>query len=380
MDGEEREQEQEYDWADHLRRVYTLVGHPLAYANEGRIFRYYQGLLSRSQIRDILSGIESYSIHKEFHRGPKNPSYSHFKRYQFQIDLVDVRHLAEFNDGVNYLLTCIDTFTRFAFARMLLSKHGDGVLEAFKSILEEAESPPLTLVMDRGTEFFNEKFENFCSNNNIKYFPPDSSVHGAYIERFNRTLQGLIYRHMTENETSRYVDVQKADYVAPLMPLFLSTYNNSYHRMIGTTPAIAENDPSTHVEIAKKMSAYRQKIKSKKPVLEVGDLVRLAKLRGKFDRGYNDRATTEIFKIHGVANNLKIPMYSVSNYAGDEILRGKFYANELVKVTAPEDVYRIERVLKRRIRNGVEELLVKWKGFDDSYNSWIPKDNVERVF
>jgi hypothetical protein len=264
---------------------------------------------------------------------------------------------------------------------MLTSKHGNLVLRAFQSILEEAQKPPLTLVMDRGSEFFNKDFETFCHSNKIRYFPPDSSIHAAYVERFNRTLKGIIYRFMTENETFRFLDQQRADgTVRPLMPLFLAAYNNTYHRMIGTTPAIAENDESTHVEISKKLSTYHEKIKPKKILFHVGDLVRLAKLRGKFDKGYNDRATTEIFKIHNVFTNMKIPMYEVSNYDGTEILKGRFYANELVKVTAPQEVYRIEKVLGRRRKNGRHEILVKWKGFHEGYNSWIPEENIQQVF
>jgi hypothetical protein len=369
------------NFEDHLRRSYLLPGHPLALSNLNKIYDYYEGELSKDTIKEILSSIESYSIHKEFHEGQRNPSYSHFKRYQFQCDLVDIRDLAKYNDGVNYLFTCIDTFTRYAFVRLLQSKHGECAVRAFESILEEANTPPVTLVMDRGSEFYNADFENFCASRNIRYYPPDSSSHGAYIERFNRTLQGIIYRYMTENETLRFIDKSNEDgSIEHLMPKFLTTYNNSNHRMIGTTPAIAENDDSTHLEIRKKMSEYHDKIKKKNDIYKVGELVRIARLRGKFDRGYKDRASTEIFKIDKVVKNKKIPMYVLSNYRGDEIIKGSFYAFELVKVTRPEEIYRVERVLAERMNRGSKELLVKWRGFDDSYNSWIKESDIVQRF
>jgi len=95
-----------------LKANYTKVGHPIAFGGIQLIYNYYRPHLKVSDIENVLSEIESYTLHREFHSPQRNPSYSHFKRYQFQADLVDVRSLSEFNDGVNYILTCIDTFTR----------------------------------------------------------------------------------------------------------------------------------------------------------------------------------------------------------------------------------------------------------------------------
>ena len=189
------------DFEENLRYNYFREGHPLYLASSKRIYDYYEGQIPEERIIEIISMHDPYTIHKDFRRGQRNVSYSNFKRYQFQCDLIDVRHLAKYNDNVNFLFTCIDTFTRFAFVRLLESKHGQCAVKAFQSILEEAETKPLTLVMDRGTEFYNNEFKSFCDSQGIKFFPPDSSSHGAYIERFNRTLQGIMYKHMTQHET-----------------------------------------------------------------------------------------------------------------------------------------------------------------------------------
>ena len=66
------------------------------------------------------------------------------------MDLVFLTGLEKYNDNVKYLLTVIDTFTRFAWIRMLKDKMADTVLNAFKSIINEAGSKPLHIVMDRG--------------------------------------------------------------------------------------------------------------------------------------------------------------------------------------------------------------------------------------
>ena len=165
-----------------------------------------------------------------------------------------------------------------------------------------------------------------------------------------------------------------------MMPLFLATYYNSHHRMIGTTPAIAEEDESTHLEIRKKMSEYRNKVKKKKIKFKIGDYVRIKKMKGKFSRGYEEQANEEVFRIHDIKTNMPIPMYILSDYNGNEQIKGSFYSYELVKVNIENKEFKIEKVIKRRRRNGVTEIFVKWKGWPEKYNQWIAEDDVTRRF
>ena len=205
--------------------------------------------------------------------------------------------------------------------------------------------------------------------NQIKTFNPDTSIHAAFIERFNRTLQRLIYTFNTENETYRYIDA---------LPQLVQTYNNRKHRMIGTTPAIAENDETTHLEIRKLAAKYHETIKSKPIVFRIGDTVRIAKIKDKFSRGYNEQQMLEIYKIKEIKTNNKIPMYVLETYNGDETIVGSFYSFELVKITG--DIFRVEKVIKKRRRNNKLEYFVKWKGFNDNYNSWIDSTDVAQQF
>ena len=54
---------------------------------------------------------------------------------------------------------------------------------------------------------------------------------------------------------------------------------------------------------------------------------------------------------------------------GEEIV-GSFYEKELQKTDQKE--FRIEKVIRRN-RN---KLYVKWKGHDNSFNSWIDKKDL----
>lgn len=362
-----------------LKNNYTNPGHPIAFSGITNVYKYYKGKLSVEKIKDILSTIENYSLHREYKRGQRNPSYSHFKRYQFQMDLVDIQELSTYNDGVRYIMTVIDTFTRYGFARLLLDKKASTVLSAFKSVLKEAKTHPKILVVDRGTEFNNREFTKFCEENNIKIYTPDSSVHAAYIERFNRTLQNLIYRFMTENETYRFISKNTKDgNDEKTFSKILQTYNSRKHRMIGMTPLSAESDKSKHIDIRLRMSKYYSKIKPKKQEFQIGDTVRIAIQKGKFSRGYKEQSNLEIFKIYDIKKRSEIPMYFIETFDQSEKIKGGFYGFELTKVDF--ESFRIEKILKTRIIDGKKQHFVRWKGFNSNYDSWIDAENITQEF
>jgi len=355
---------------EEIKINYTTPGHPTAFSGINQIFNYYGGHIPLSRIKTILSGIEGYTLHKEYHEQPRNITYKHFKRYQFQMDLVEISQFSTQNDGVRYLLNCIDIFTRYAFVRPLKDKTAKTVLDAFKSILVEAGEKPLILVMDKGTEFTNRLFKAFCDEQKIKLFNPQASIHAAFVERFNRTLQMLIYKYMTERETNRYIDVLQS---------LVETYNNRRHRMINMTPKEAEeNKNEEHLTLNLIQQKQLENVKRKKPKYEIGSYVRIAKQKGKFSRSYDEQTMQEIFKIKSINISKPIPLYILSNYDGTEDLKGGFYEFELTPVKT--NVFRIEKVLKKRNVRGKRQLFVKWKGFGNEHNSWIDETNVEQVF
>ena len=82
------------DIENDIKNNYKNPGHPIAFAGINNIYKYYNGQISLPRIKQLLAGIESYTLHREFHKGERNPSFSHFKRYQFQMDLVDVQEFS----------------------------------------------------------------------------------------------------------------------------------------------------------------------------------------------------------------------------------------------------------------------------------------------
>ena len=61
--------------------------------------------------------------------------------------------------------------------------------------------------------------------------------------------------------------------------------------------------------------------------------------------------------------------YVTDDLNGEEST-GPFYEKELQKIYQQE--FRIEKVIKKK----GDKLYVKWKGYDNSFNSWIDKKDL----
>ena len=65
-----------------------------------------------------------------------------------------------------YLLSIIDTFSKFAYNYILDNKRGDTVLGILKDFINKYGKPN-SIHTDSGKEFFNKLIEEFCEDNNI---------------------------------------------------------------------------------------------------------------------------------------------------------------------------------------------------------------------
>ena len=119
---------------------------------------------------------------------------------------------------------------------------------------------------------------------------------------------------------------------------------------------------------------YQGKKKAKQTVQKpikfrynVGDRVRISKTRMTFEKSYLPGWSDEIFQIDSRQAS-RPPTYRIKDLIGEEI-QGRFYETELQKVNKRDDVYRVEKILKKRKRNGKTEILVKWQGWPQNFNS-----------
>jgi len=87
----------------------------------------------------FLAGRDAYTMHKLRRiRFPRRRTFSKVIADLYQTDLADVSNLSPFNDGMRYLLTCIDVFSKRAWAIPIKTKSARSVADAFEKILNHA--------------------------------------------------------------------------------------------------------------------------------------------------------------------------------------------------------------------------------------------------
>ena len=113
---------------------------------------------------------------------------------------------------------------------------------------------------------------------------------------------------------------------------------------------------------------FKKEVSDKNNKFRVGDYVRISKYKNIFAKGYMPNWSEEIFIIKKIENT--VPWTYVFNDLNGEEIISTFYENEFQKTNQKE--FRIEKVLEKK----GDKLYVKWKGYNNSFNSWIDKKDI----
>lgn len=316
-----------------------------------------------TDVRRFLLGQDVYTLHAKAGKNfPRNKVLVSGIDKQFQIDLVDMSEYSVENDGVRYLLTCIDVFSKYAWVQCLQNKSAGVVTNAFKNILSQGRVPA-RLQTDKGTEFYNKQFQRVLSRYEIKHFSTSNETKACVVERFNRTFKTRMWRYLTSVNSRRYVDIIED---------LVEAYNRTHHRSIKMPPASVNKDNE------KIVFNNLYKLKPQKKVsfkYRVGDTVRISKLRGVFRKGYEQTFTDEYFIItERIARDP--PVYKLAD-CGGEVLKGTFYDPELQQVIIDKNkVFKIEKILDRKKSGRKSQVLVKWLGWPEKFNSWVSDKDI----
>ena len=108
---------------------------------------------------------------------------------------------------------------------------------------------------------------------------------------------------------------------------------------------------------------FKKEVNNKDPKFKIGDQVWISKYKNIFAKGYMPNWFEEVFVINKSKNTVPW-IYVINDLNGEEVI-GTSYEKELQKTNKKE--FRIEKVLKKKS----DKLHVKWKGYDNSFNSWI---------
>lgn len=358
------------DHEQYLRTLYYGIENPTAYTGKASLWRKIKqdGLDKEITLPDLQKWLEeqyTYTLHRPY----KKPSV--YRKTitsgvddQWQCDLLELRSFSDVNDGYNYALCAIDCFSKFAWVVPLKAKSGAETCHAFKKIFALGRVPT-KIQFDEGKEFYNSFVTKLLEEHLIKIFSTHSGQKASLAERFIRTIKSRLWKYFTAHETRQWVDV---------IQKLVEDYNNTFHSIVKMTPVQASL-PENSLIVWQNMYHPYLIAKYGPALFKVGQTVRISKYRNVFTKGYLANFTEEFFKIKQVLIG-RPTVYKLEDLKGEE-LSGIFYEEELSAFSeTSETTYKVEKVLGKKTVKGKKFVLVKYKGWPEKFNEWIPAENV----
>ena len=127
--------------------------------------------------------------------------------------------------------------------------------------MDSSKRKPNKIWVDQYSEFYNSLFKKWLQENHIEMHSAYNEGKSVVTERFIKTLQSKIYKHMTAVSKNIYFDV---------LDDIVDKYNNTFHRTIKMKPIDAKSVcyPEYNVES-----------NEKDPKFKAGDHVRISKYK-----------------------------------------------------------------------------------------------------
>ena len=257
--------------------------------------------------------------------------------------------ISKINKGFRFLLCVIDIYSKYTWVIPLKDKKVVSIVNAFQSILKKSNRKPNKIGADKGGEFYRRSMKSWLEKNDIEMYSTHNEGKSVVAERFIRTIKNKIYKHMTS--VSKYVYIDKLDHI-------VNEHNNTKHRTTKMKPIDVKDN--TYIDFGKEVNDNNPKFK-------VGDHVRISI--------YKNILLKVILQIGQkkflLLKKLKIQFHGHMSLM---ILMVKKLLEHFMKKNCKsyQQEFRIEKVIKE---NG-DKLYVKWKGYDNSFNSWIDKKDL----
>jgi len=344
-----------------LRSIYYDPKHPASFSSIVKLAK--ASGYSEAKVKKWLMAQPTYTLHRQARKKYATRKYIvHDIDEQWQADLADVSLIASQNNGYRFILTVIDIFSRYAWARPLKTKSGKEVTAAFEDIFKEGRIPR-RIQTDQGKEFENRDVLALFAKHDIELFSVKSAYKAAIVERFNRTLKHRLWRYFTMSTKEKWTDVLQD---------VVNAYNNSVHRTLGRKPT--DITPAVVGDVREEVFSNRPPSR-KKGDIKVGDTVRISKVKSVFAKGYLPNWTEEIFTVASINRKTSPITYKLKDYNGEEI-EGSFYREEIEHIIHEDDEYIVEEVLRTEKRGNERWSLVKWAGYPSSMNSWVRSADI----
>ena len=364
-----------------LQRLYYGSKEPSSFSSAHRLFQAARKENEKITMKQVFAWLKKQVTYTR-HKRPRL-TFPRRKVLTLRIDetwasdLIQIDTLANFNSGYQYILTVVDLFSRKLWTRKLKQKSKKEMEAALRSIVEENDGrSPYKLWTDEGQEYLCLK--DLYEEMEIERYSTRSPIKSAFAERMNKTIEDLLYKKMTAQNTKRWIH---------LLEEVVQIHNNRVSSVLhGLTPNEAHekrNEEYLRAKFLEDYEKHKRRFSHEKPKFAIGDTVRVIRKRSVFNRGYEPSFGSDIYIVKKV----------IKTYPITYKLEGKqraFYSQELEAAKEPETaeekqyfIERIRRVGARKLRSGAStgghtEYLLKAKN-DPEQSSWISQFEFDKL-
>ena len=356
-----------------LKSLYYNVKQPTAFGREEILWkniRLHDKNITRKQLKERLSQQDVYTTHQRvIRRFPRLRIVTKGLNDLWDSDLMDVSNLAKHNNGVTFIGIFIDVFSRYLYAVPMKNKSTKETLKAIKQVLKDAfPNQPEKICTDAGKEYVGREVEDYLQEHEIYHQVSRNELKANYAERVIRTLKKKIYKYLYHNKTQKYIDA---------LPDLVAGYNSSFHSSIKRAPDTVNKENESEVWAEQYLTEPSKKTRKLLFKFSPRQYVRISNAKNPFSHGFGQTFSEELFRVRH-----RYPTIPTTYMLEDLLhkkISGLFYEPEMVLVLGKDQdnaEYRIEKILRRHQVKGKEEVLIKWKGYSEEFNSWEPIENL----
>lgn len=335
---------------------------------------------------------------------PLRPIHVYIPGDQWAIDLAGPFRPSFLNN--NYIMVMVDVCTRFCIIRPLPNKQSDTIV---RELITQfcTFGFPRYLQSDNGKEFVNSLIEKlaqatgFDQRLTTPYHPRANGVAERYVQTTVRTLKKSIRGaakdwdiFLPAVQLAINSKITKRHNTAPFNLMFARKMNafKDYREEKGLPP-VSPNEwqqrihemetivfPAISERVQAVIKAQKDQFDRKHYIVDFkeGDIVnvKVRERKGKLD-------STEYEGPYTIVHKTKGGSYVLKNSNGD--IEPRNYQPSVLKLISQDEVipcdelYVVESILAHKeIKPGVYHYKVRWKGYDESDDTWEPEENFSQ--
>jgi len=270
-------------------------------------------------------------------------------------------NLNQFNDDgtKGYILTIVDFFSKYVWARALRRMTAEYVLQAFESVCNETNTYPHILITDNGKEFTNQNMKQYCKDHQIQqrvatsYKPTTNGL----AERMNREIKKKIKAGFVRNNNLEWVSH---------LQTYCDNINNQRQSTTGYKP----------IELWKPLYQPVNRTRLPDPDLKPNDFSNDKELRQRIESRITNKAkailATQKAHQYQVGDYVRVKLIAIDSKYRKRNKDGKWEKKKTAIHYSPR-LYRISKVLRKTEAQGQKYYLDLLEGENpEDNNEWRP--------